>query len=347
LIVDSPYLKRRQAALLRQIDRLADGSLRGSGDQGREAFSHWARETSEYLAQHGDGWIVLKPIGPTDKPPASSKAPIAKVIANNAVLFTGASSVPMNARRQVPPDRISFAVGDGNIAAIRLELLPDESHRDSIGRGGGAPTVQVSFSLRSESGRETKLLVYFADADLKDDRFVNGYPVIGIKDAWKTSSADSRARQSGFYVLDKPLAASHADQLIISVNRNGPGCIRISTSPIATLNPVDASSLDAVRDSLAASHPEDESPARLSYLLSTGHDSESLSQVRSLHKQVLECREGKSPVVVTMSVSPQVTRVLPRGNRQAGRCCRWRAWPRRSVTTRCSRPSTSRCRGAA
>src|SRR5262249_55310275 len=124
------------------------------------------------------------------------------------------------------------------------------------------------------------------------------------------------SRQTGYYVLDKPLAASHADQLIISVNRNGPGCIRVSASPIATLNPVDPTSLDAVKDTLASAHPEDESAARVSYFVSTNADGGALSRIRALHKQVLECRDGKSPVLVTMSVSPQVTRVLPRGNWQ-------------------------------
>ena len=308
LIVDSPYLKRRQAGLLRQIDQIADRALRDAGKAGSEAFSQWSSQGSAYLAKYSDGWNVLSPVG-LDKPDAADKKPIATLAADHAVLLGPSPAAAMNAKRPVASDRVVFALNEGNIASIRLELLPHESHRDSVSRGGGSSaTVQVTFAIRSESGTEERVPVYFADADLKDDRFANGYPIIGIKDAWKTSAANSHARHTGIYVLEKPLAVSQTDQLIVSVNRNGPGCIRIAASPIATLNPVDASSLDALKDALAASHPEDQPAARLAYALEHRLLCRAYQTDPRLHKEVLECRDGKSPVVVTMAVQPQLMR---------------------------------------
>jgi hypothetical protein len=50
--------------------------------------------------------------------------------------------------------------------------------------------------------------------------------------------------------------------------------------------------------------------------LSTAYDHGAIARIRSLYRDVLECRDGKSPVMVTVSVPPSVTRVLPRGNWQ-------------------------------
>ncbi|HEY8749052.1 MAG TPA: PSD1 and planctomycete cytochrome C domain-containing protein [Tepidisphaeraceae bacterium] len=317
LIVDSPYLKRRQASLFRQIDQIADRSFHASGDTGHEAFSHWQSQANAFLAKHPDGWAVVSPVGlqaNQNTPPDTQ--PVATLSSDNAVLFKSVTPAPMASKRAVATDRIAFALPEGNLAAIRLELLPHESHHGSIARDGSSnASVQISLALRSQSGIEKKLPVYFADADLKDERFANGYPLIGVKDAWKTSSANSHGIQTAVYILDTPLAVSRTDQLVVSINKNGPGCIRVSTSPIASLAPFDASTIDALKDTLAT-RPEDQPSARLAYLLSTHVDSASVTQIRKLYKEVLECRDGKSPVLVTMSVAAPITRVLHRGNWQ-------------------------------
>jgi hypothetical protein len=166
-------------------------------------------------------------------------------------------------------------------------------------------------AIRNDAGADSKLGIYFAESDFKDERYSNGYPIIGVKDAWKTSAEYNHTKQTAVYVLDKPIAAHEGDRLVIYFNRNGAGCVRVSTSPIATLNPIDTSIAP-----LLAQGSQDDPGVRLTYLLSTARDASALEEIRQLHRQALECRGGKSPVVVTVSVSPQMTRVLPRGNWQ-------------------------------
>jgi len=87
LIVDSPYLKRRQASLFRQIDQIADRSFHASGDTGHEAFSHWQSQANAFLAKHPDGWAVVSPVGlqaNQNTPPDTQ--PVATLSSDNAVL---------------------------------------------------------------------------------------------------------------------------------------------------------------------------------------------------------------------------------------------------------------------
>ena len=299
IVVDSPYLKQRQAKLLGQIVRVANRSF-AKADIGE--FDHWLKGTKEYLNRQSDGWSVLSPV--------DLKKSVATLTGDRSVLF-GAPQVAMSLRRP-GSDRVEFALEPGMLASVRLELLPHERHKGSIIRDGGAgATVQVAMLIKTASGAENKLGVYFADADFKDERYSNGYPIIGVKDAWKTSTEYSHTTQTAVYILNNPIEAKEGDRLVMYFNRNGAGCVRVSASPIAPLNPIDP----AIAPLLAQGSQQDPG-VRLTYLLSTDHDASVLEEIRQLHRQVLECRGGKSPVVVTVSVPPQVTRVLPRGNWQ-------------------------------
>jgi hypothetical protein len=68
----------------------------------------------------------------------------------------------------------------------------------------------------------------------------------------------------------------------------------------------------ALSKSSAAENPL----VREAFFLGTGRDDEAYAQFKRLYREVLECRGGRSPALVTEASNPIVTRVLPRGNWQ-------------------------------
>ena len=316
IVVDSPYLQRRRERLMRQIDQVVAGSAAGARQnaEGEAKFDDWKREVAGFLKSHDDLWATVQPVGLSEGRP--DHGPV--MAEDGAVLFPRTERMTQS-RRSAAGDRIEFALPAGKVAAIRLQLLPSETHHGSILRDGGAgETVQITVWHKSTSGDPHRVAFYYADADLKDDRYSNGYPILGVADAWKTAAEYSHSTQTAVYVLREPLHAAEGDRLVISFNRNSPGCVRVAESPIAPLNPIDPTLPDSLRHALSGldHSPADESLLRLTYLLSTEWDADALTEVRRLHRQVLECRDGKSPVMVTMAVAPYVTRVLRRGNWQ-------------------------------
>ena len=84
--------------------------------------------------------------------------------------------------------------------------------------------------------------------------------------------------------------------LTVSLKTNVIGCLRVSVSPLA---------------------PESEIrnlKSKIAWLASTASDTNAFSEYKKLHREIQECRGGKSPTVVTVAWPPEATRVLPRGN---------------------------------
>jgi hypothetical protein len=287
LVVESPYLKHRRDDLIHQIDARVSAAHVDAN-----AFQNFKSEISNYKSAHPDGFEYLSPIiGETS---ASEVQPVG----DHALLFPATTAKPKSKRPMIS-DRVMFALPAGHIAAIRVELIPQPEHRDSIAADGSAGAmVQIKTALKSAEGGTHPLAIYFADADLKDDRFANGYSILGVTTGWKTAAEYSHQAQTATYLLDKSFDAKAGDQLVMTFT--GPGCVRVSTSPIDCLDPRD---------------PQTSEPAlKLAYVLST--DSKATTELRRLQDQLRECRGGKSPVLVTVAVTPTATRILPRGNWQ-------------------------------
>ena len=291
IVVDSPYLQHRQSALLSQIDQIAaDYSTKH-----QPGFEQWRKTTSNFLANNPTGWSTVKAQGTADN---------------------GSLLLPPKAGATA---RIGFALPACRVAAIRLEALPTEIFGGSILNGAKikgkvAGIVDVSVSIKS-GGRERKLPVFFADADHKDERYSNGHAILGLQGGWKTTVGKLNEPQSAVYLLSAPIEAADGDTLVVTLNKNVLGCIRISVSPIASIRPIDTAFLPALQRALAKSPPDDLVLAR-TYLLSEAADEGILEHLRTLQTEFYECREGKSPVMVTQAVTPREMRILRRGNWQ-------------------------------
>jgi hypothetical protein len=278
IVVDAPYLQERRAKLFRQIERLVAAFETMSDGQETE-YRQWLDTSRQFLKRHDDGWLNLDRIETATTKPSSRPS-------------------ATRGRRAVDAKRLEFALKPGTIAKVRLQVLPNP--RPAM----AATTIRFLPSIKDANGDVRSLGVWFADADFKEDVYVNGYSVIGVQNGWKLSSEYSHSTQTAFYLLNRPVSIQEKARLVVSLPRDIADRVRIAVSPVAGLDPLDSPNL------------EDQTTARLAYLCSTGWDADALREVHALNDKVLECRGGKSPVVVTVSVPPAVTRVLPRGNWQ-------------------------------
>jgi hypothetical protein len=304
--LESAYLKKRIETLKQ---RIADAALNGSKAEGMLAWVEMARR---FLQRHGDGWQPVQA-----KPLVGTTMPVATMEGDDRVLITGKSVKNGALRLSIEPEP-----NPGWIAAIRLELLPEDTHGGRLTRDGSASlNVQLSVALQPANGPERKLPIFFADADAKVMRYSNGFDVLGVTNGWRVPPAQLNTGHTAVYLLDKPARLESGDKLIVTIKSDTIGCVRLAVSPLGNN--------DARSDTLGADLREadklvggDRTGAitnqmySIEFLRGTGYDLAQLQKVRALQRELLECRGGKVMCMVTQPQEPRVTRVLPRGNWQ-------------------------------
>jgi hypothetical protein len=340
-VVDNSYLHRRAQNLHTDVLRLADQTF-AKADQNRSAqLNEWMDALVATLNKAPDGWIVATPIATvlTNSTITTNRikltnilsategaAPAATNITQQLTLKTNVTittnfiaqadrSMLFDAKSKDSPP-LSMKLPGGWVSALRLEALPHEKHGGTILRGNNKSAgVQLSATLkRAGEKKETKLAFYHADADHKEPRYANGFEVIGIKDMWKLSRERTKNAQTGVWLLDPPVEVKEGDILTVTLKTNLLGCLRVSISPLAIRSSERFETLFGDIDSGLLMRS---ATKKLIYLASTAADTNAFVQYKKLHRELLECRDGKSPAVVTVSWKPDTTRVLPRGNWQS------------------------------
>ncbi len=326
-VVDSPYLQRRIEKLHTQIATLANEAA----EKQQADVDAWVKSIRTALAKSADGWLAPQPIVAvrTNITVVTNKMKFTNTVAategspaltnvTNRITFRTNSTVSTNFVVQADgsllfgakPDGnpISLKLSEGTVAAFRLEAIPHEMHAGSIFRGNkGAATIQLSASLkRAGEKKETKLAFYHADADHKEARYANGYEIIGIKDMWKLSRDHGKEKQTGVWLVDPPVQVKNGDTLVLNIKTNAIGCLRVSVSPLAAEDPLAKVQI-----------PESKAEINRAWFVSSAPDTNAFAEYKKLHREILECRGGKSPSVVTVAWKPDTTRVLPRGNWQS------------------------------
>ncbi|MBI3415380.1 MAG: PSD1 domain-containing protein [Verrucomicrobia bacterium] len=330
--VPSPYLKKRIENLRHHIGEVAVGAALEfkTNRTARADFEAWRKDSLAFLEKNPSGWTVPRHFyAITDK---TNEAPVKswRVELNEQIVLDGK-----------PDDNVSvlLLIKPGVLSAIRVELLPHEQHGGKVARGENDTTsISLSASIRharktnETEVKEEKLPFYFADANYQEPRYANGYEIIGVKDSWRTARAHQSSPHVGVWLLDVPRQIG-GDFWIIKLGKTSAGCVRISVSPFAA--PDEVALRIAPRNPASGPTLPGDSRERLSqllrktswtradrelvhetYLFSTGWNKEALHEARKCHRELLECRDGKFPSLVTEAWPPVTTRVLPRGNWQ-------------------------------
>src|SRR4029077_6540945 len=109
--------------------------------------------------------------------------------------------------------------------------------------------VTLTASLKSKEGEnESKLFFYDAEADHKEERYAGGHPIIGVKDSWQIST--EHEKQSGVWILDKPVQVKEGDQITVSLGNVMVASARLSVSPFAGEDPLESGHGELIRNAL-------------------------------------------------------------------------------------------------
>ncbi|HWB05019.1 MAG TPA: PSD1 and planctomycete cytochrome C domain-containing protein [Verrucomicrobiales bacterium] len=349
-VVKSEALVQRIALLRGKMESLlAEAAQKMSGDPRRvAAFKAWAAEMS---GRPEDGaWRRAMPeVVETAATPKKAKGKAAKTAANDSPVEV----VSIPPARVTDDRRIVFAGGGprtaqitlpvtGNVCAVKLEVLPDESHKQSIARTGSALTLKPAFARISPGKKTQSLALRFADANFKKRQYANGFEERGIQTGWTTAGEDAKKEHTSVWLFQEPAVFAAGDSLRVTLPDNNAGCVAVSYSPLDCVFPVAdriQKSINGASGEEVGSIPLPEPPpvkdlkehfakadeiAMRWFLRSTAGDPV-LKAVYKLEREILACRGGWTPVMVTERTNkPLTVRVLPRGNWQdkSGELCK-------------------------
>ena len=334
-----PELEVNSAALLgrikrheEQLERLARVAAQAAPTE----FRSWQEQTRALLDNAAEGWRTLHPTvtvaAVAPKKAVPKKAAARKIAEAEQTASPDAVAQVVSAETEAAPGpkaasagftieedgRVVFspklagiptvkAATAGFIAAIRMELLPAAKHQQQILRAQAkSATLKPQFSvMRRDAKRPEPLSSRLADADVKEARYSNGFEILGVKDAWKIGARTEPAM--AVWLLETPIVLEPGDKLLVKLDGNLPGCVRISVSPLATVLPL------ADRAALAK---DGGLTSELTWLLSTGA-ANPFAEAKELCAQIAECRGGRAKTLVTETLKePFTIRVLPRGDWQ-------------------------------
>lgn len=304
-----PEIEIESPALLRRLERLRSqrGQVIDSTPIDPSQLGAWKGALAEYLAENPRGWttpapsVVLHPPG-NAKQPAADAAFLVEDDHRIVLLGKGADKIDVD---------LDPALGSLPMAAIRLELLPEAKWDGKITRAGEATTVRPSFSIvpAQEGGKPRPLAIRLSWSDHRLPRYYNGFEILEVHSAWQTRPEDARTPHSAVFWLDAPTALQPGEKLRVHLADATVGAFRVRVSPIAPEAGVVA------MPGVLARNLGDDRTVRGWAVRSTPFALESLAKIKPIESEVLACRDGKTPVMVTESSNnPLQVRVLPRGN---------------------------------
>jgi hypothetical protein len=326
VVVESPALRRRIVRLGGEIDaavKQADTRLDGD-PKAKQAFADWLASAPAFLRENPSGWeSPLDSVGnvatpprarrgeaakkATPRPPANGPRPTAEIHDDGSVTIAAGGLTNDEFRLHPTP---------GRVAAIRVELLSCEEGK-VLRPGVTEATLRLRARLARKGQTNPQTLAFrAAAADRYAPHYQNGFEVLGVLGGW-TINADSAAKPStAVWLLDRPVEVGDGDTLTVDLQGNPAARVRVSLSPFAPVALTGASAFDELACALKASDAASSPLVRAAYLRATAWDNPAFARVVELEAKIRECRDGRTPVMVTEAFKPTTTRVLPRGNWQ-------------------------------
>ena len=311
--VDSPYLQHRIARLNQKLDAVhAAAGLKLQADAKSSAgFEAWLSSSREFIRTWPEGWAVFSPAVTLRFKDTNTVA---------ATNFTVAADGTISFSERPKEDAtVTLPLSNMWVAAIRLEIVPQEVKQEKAERKRRTGTaVAVTASLHSD-GKDQRLPFYFGEADHEEPRYSMSLPIIGVTDLWQISTEHDR--QTAVWLLDKPLQVRAGERLVVDLGSAAVASARVSITPFAAGEPLKAGLDASGRTALGSPHGGLSGARRQSlertFLLSTQWDPQAVTEARKLETEIRECRGGRAFTMVAVArKEPLPTRVLPRGNWQ-------------------------------
>lgn len=322
LDVASPYRKQRAERLVREqqgrVDAVVDAILAEAYE--RESVLTWTKANAETLSNQDDGWQVLSVVEV-----ASDGFTIPIVQADGAVRLTTVEVDPKSAKNKSGPT-LTLNVPVGGFAALRLEALPDLEGNGMVARNElGSFTVSPRISIR-RAGQEELESIDLAGGFVDRDSwtYTNAYMETSVEDQWRSAPKYARETQTVVYQLRAPIEIEAGDQLVVTLKTTDLARVRLAASPLGLRRAGESSSV-ALRKAarmVKSGHGNalTEGQWRVlagEFFKGTGRpDAAAYGEALATLREIAAMRDGKAFTMVTETMEPLVTRVLPRGNWQ-------------------------------
>lgn len=289
LDVESPYLQARKERLRNKINELIDANT------DRADVAAWLKMARRFLGTHPDGWLTPKP--------KLQQQTNASAEDDGVIVFQA---------RRGGTNEVHLKPGPGTWASLRLQLVPHETHEGRIFRAKAENRpITVSVRVKPAEGKERRSSFFFADATHREPTYSNGSENLGVETGWKVSSKNLKSPQTSIYIFDEPVKLDDGDTLIVTLRSTAIGAARLSVSPFAAADPL----LLLLLPELLKAETLDRHHSDL-FLFSAASQPDVVRERKRTQRELLECRNGRTPTLVTVAWKPTITRVLPRGNWQ-------------------------------
>jgi hypothetical protein len=287
IVVDSPYLHQREKQLTDRLDKLALEYAQSHQSE----LEAWRKKITVCL-ESCPGWAPLAAV-PKENPAKTQPA----------VKRTKAAATPKGLQLMLPA---------GPLSAIKVELHPDRKAKPDAGKKRRGASGMVEFAAVLKTGKSAHKIEFFhADADRKQERYLSGHAIIGVLGGWELDETNSDRPESAVYLLAKPVDVPKGAVLEVSFGSVAVADAKIYVSGLAPIKPLEALPVDALPA------PRIDAKLARAFLLSAATiQPETLAEARKIERDIYECRDGKSPVMVVQAVTPRPMRILRRGNWQ-------------------------------
>ena len=312
--VASPYLLTRKQQAERELNTHLAATRQRLGKDPKSAadFDRWTAETRAFIEKNATGWRT---------PPVSAHLhKDGKPLPDGDVTIGTGLAVEFGKALGKGEDlRISVRPGAGRVSALRVELVQEKRDESELANGNQRQGLKLAVSVKTAEGKERKLGISFADAKDKEPRYEDGEEVIGILAGWKLPRQKTERPPASFWLLDAPVLLGERDKLVVTITGDTAVPLRISTSPLAALDPLRIGGKTFREAILAPAGQRTAAQQTLladTWLLSMAVDRAALEKGRQLAANVRQYRNGRAWTMVTKATEPLTVRVLPRGNWQ-------------------------------
>lgn len=209
------------------------------------------------------------------------------------------------------------------VTGFRLEVLADPAlPNQSVGRGNGNIVLTNVVAERDgESVKIKKAMADFSQPNHDVQLAIDNNPATG----WAVSGHTQKANRTAVFVFEKPLEGNGKKRLTIQLMhqsiyaQHNIGKFRISLSDVATPGLSNNGSVPAdvitILKKEKPSRSEAETKRLYGYFLDTSDTMKTLREsVQQLQKAKTDLEKSFRSILVTKSIKPRMTRVLPRGN---------------------------------
>ncbi len=321
LYARSESLNQRIAFLQRQSDKQIAAELPAHITKS-DGFRSWLETTRELLDSHPEGWIL----GDIASATASKDTKLTPKD-DGSLLLVGESQ---------PEEVVTLEVAlpsPVSVNAIRLEVLPDETHGGHVGRhSNGSFRVEFAASVRRGAESDDKeLKVAWAQPDHEAPRhYRSGHHSVylgtqwqSLPSRWQVPEDGAKQRHTAIYHLADSLSLGPAGKLIVKLKSADIGRVRLSVTPLAEAIPGRAAADERFVRAIARDTGEWKSEDReclvAAYYRATTPDEKESETCKKFRRAIVDCRAGYAHTLIAQQFPEQrylVSRVLPRGNWQ-------------------------------